>query len=277
MKSPALDVTKLILSTALILGAIVRFAPTLMAGFPINDGGMFLSMIRDLHTSGYVLPAATSYNFSNIPFAYPPLGFYLARLLADLGLNEILVLRFLPALAATFAIYGMYLLASAITRSPEMGAVSALIYALAPRSYTWLVMGGGLTRALGFCLILFVGWAVYQLFQTGSRKWLVTAILCSALTVLSHPEATVYAVTLCVLMWLFYGRTRAAVIQAVLVAAGTVLLCAPWCFWTDWPNTFVNELEAQANVPWVSQPATHSGNYIFILQARLSSLVSNKR
>jgi hypothetical protein len=228
MKSPNVDWTKLILGAALILGLTLRFVPTLMAEFPLNDGGMFLDMIRDLRVSQYHLPATTSYNFSDIPYAYPPLGFYLARLLTDLGFSEIRALQFLPALASSAAIYGMYLFASALAQSRKLGAVSALIYALAPRSYTWLVMGGGLTRALGFGLILFIGWAVYRLFQEGLSRWLVLAILFSTLTVLSHPEATVHAVALCLGLWFFFGRTLRAARQAILVAVGTILFSAPW-------------------------------------------------
>jgi len=228
MNSASFGKTKLILGAALILGSVVRFAPTLMAGFPINDGGMFLSMIRDLRLSGYLLPLSTSYNFSNIPFEYPPFGFYLARLLVDGGFDDIFVLRFLPALASSLAILGMYLLASGLLNSPKRGALAALIYALAPRSFTWLVMGGGLTRSLGFCFMLFMGWAVYQLFQDGARKWLGWATLFAALTVLSHPEAAIHAFALGVLLWLFYGRTVRATFQALTVGVGALLSTAPW-------------------------------------------------
>ncbi|HNM37713.1 MAG TPA: hypothetical protein PKI33_11655, partial [Anaerolineales bacterium] len=69
----------LILGSAVILGSIVRLLPGVLAGFPLNDGGMFLSMVKDLQTSHYVLPKFTTYNYLNIPFAYPPFGFYFAR------------------------------------------------------------------------------------------------------------------------------------------------------------------------------------------------------
>ncbi len=48
----------LFLGGATLFGAIVRFFPGMQAGFPLNDGGMFLSMIRDLRVSHYVLSAA---------------------------------------------------------------------------------------------------------------------------------------------------------------------------------------------------------------------------
>ncbi len=47
----------------------------------VNDGGFFFSMTRDLEASNFRIPAFTTYNGGHIPFAYPPLGFYLAAIL----------------------------------------------------------------------------------------------------------------------------------------------------------------------------------------------------
>ena len=66
-----------ILGLALLFGIFVRFIPGPLAGLPINDGGMFAVMIRDLKANQFVLPVLTSYNHAAIPFAYPPLGLYL--------------------------------------------------------------------------------------------------------------------------------------------------------------------------------------------------------
>jgi hypothetical protein len=59
-----------------LFGTLIRFAPTIMTGFPINDGGTFYAMIEDLKANHFLLPAFTSYNYLNIPYAYPPLSFY---------------------------------------------------------------------------------------------------------------------------------------------------------------------------------------------------------
>lgn len=66
-----LDWPTLLLFTALLFGAVVRFWPVITNGFPLNDGGMFYTMIRDLKANHFILPQFTSYNFANIPFAYP--------------------------------------------------------------------------------------------------------------------------------------------------------------------------------------------------------------
>ena len=106
------EVADLILMLAIIIGAFMRFNPTLLAGFAINDGGMFAVMVDDLKASRYILPAFTTYNHLNIPFAYPPLGFYLGRIAADLfGLSVPEVLRWVPAFFASLSIPAFYWLA----------------------------------------------------------------------------------------------------------------------------------------------------------------------
>jgi hypothetical protein len=222
-----LSLDRLLLLCALFLGTTLRFAPTLEAGFPPNDGGMFLSMIRDLQSSGYRIPAVTSYNFANYPYAYSPLGFYLASLLADLGFNEIVILRFLPALVSSLAILGVYLFATALT-SRERAAWAALIYAFIPRSFTWLVMGGGLTRSLGFTALLFCSWAVLTLFQRNEWKWLGWSVLFGAIAVTSHPEAGLHTAVVCAGLWLWSGRTLRATLGAGGVAMGVGVISALW-------------------------------------------------
>ena len=106
------ELADLILMLAVFIGAFMRFNPTMLAGFAINDGGMFSVMVDDLKTNRYMLPAFTSYNHLNIPFAYPPLGFYLGRIASDLfGLSAPEALRWVPAFFASLSVPAFYLLA----------------------------------------------------------------------------------------------------------------------------------------------------------------------
>ncbi|MDO8752325.1 MAG: hypothetical protein Q7J80_00405, partial [Anaerolineales bacterium] len=94
------DAGILILFTAIIFGTLFRLLPAWMAGFPINDGGMFYTMIQDLQSNQYIPPLYTTYNNLNIPFVYPPLGFYIGTLISDL-LNlstPLVVIQWLPAI-----------------------------------------------------------------------------------------------------------------------------------------------------------------------------------
>ena len=144
------DLASLIIFLAILLGAFVRFSPASLAGFAINDGGMFAVMVDDLRESGYALPVYTSYNSLDIPYAYPPLGFYFGRIVSDLtGLPAAEVLRWLPAFFASLSVPAFALLASRLLKTRYHVAIATLIFALMPRAMSWFIMGGGLTRSPG--------------------------------------------------------------------------------------------------------------------------------
>ena len=64
----------ILLLCAIILGALVRLLYIAGSDFPINDGGLFFTMTRDLQANGFLIPKVTSYNGGGLPFAYPPLA-----------------------------------------------------------------------------------------------------------------------------------------------------------------------------------------------------------
>lgn len=221
--------TFLIFWIAFFFGFIVRFFPGFQAGFPLNDGGMFLSMIRDLGNSHYALPLVTSYNALNIPYAYPPFGFYIARLLADFfSLTEISLLRWLPPAVSTLSIFVFYKLGTEILESRRLGAIATIFYALTPGASAWFIMGGGLTRSFGSMFMLLSIWWIFRLFRGGGSCELLLSVLFCTLTVLSHPEVGVHTALVCFLIWLFYGHTFRTTLQAMFIGASTLILSSPW-------------------------------------------------
>ena len=68
MKSKSLDyITLFAVSFAVLLGGAVRFFPVYLSHFPLNDGGLFLSMTQDILDHNFSLPVYTSYNGNAIP------------------------------------------------------------------------------------------------------------------------------------------------------------------------------------------------------------------
>jgi len=219
----------LVLALALLAGAVVRFFPTVMAGFPINDGGMFAVMVDDLRVSGYALPVFTSYNLDRLPYAYPPLGFYLGRILADLtGWSSVEAARWLPAFFSTLSVGAFFLLAIRLLPTRLHAALATLFFALTPRAFSWFVEGGGITRspAQFFMLLTFAG--VVELYRRGRRRDVLWSGLWGALAVLSHPEAAVHTAFSCLMLWAMLGRTRQSFLRSVGVAGLVALFSAPW-------------------------------------------------
>ncbi len=223
------DKRRIVLWAIILLGAVLRFLPGLQTDFPLNDGGMFLSMIRDLRANQYLLPTVTSYNFSGIPYAYPPFGMYVAAFLSGIfSISDISILRWLPAIVSAAIIPVFYWLSLQIFDSESKAFISTTLYAVMPASFDWLVMGGGLTRSFGILFsLLAIGYACL-LFRDKKNKAIYWLTLFSALAVLSHPEVGLQTAAICFLMWLFFGRNLTGLKNAVLVAVGTALLTAPW-------------------------------------------------
>jgi hypothetical protein len=230
-----LDWSLLFLFAALLFGAVVRFEPVISNGFPLNDGGMFYAMIRDLQANHYILPQFTTYNFVDIPFAYPPLGFYIAAAFSNLlPVSELQILLWLPALVNTLAIFAFYKLAGQFLPSRMSASLATLAYALSSRAFLWQVMGGGITRAFGMLFLILMLWQAVQLFREYALKRLALTILFGACAVMSHPQTALHAALGGAMIFLFYGRSKRGVISALLVGAGVLLLTAPW-----WATVFL--------------------------------------
>jgi len=222
------ETAALLFFAALLFGIWLRLMPAASAGFPLNDGGMFYSMIRDLRSNGYALPAYTTYNKLNIPFVYSPLPFYLAGGLADLfHLPDLSVLLWLPALVNILTIPAFALLAGELLDSQLKTALATLLYALVPLSMDWFLMGGGLTRGLGQLFMILTCWSAIRLFR--SKPWaLALTIVCGALVILCHPESALLTVTSVSVIWLFSERKRQTLPFTLLAGAGVALVCSPW-------------------------------------------------
>jgi hypothetical protein len=219
----------LIFIIAVILGAFMRFNPTLLAGFAINDGGMFAVMVDDLKASHYLLPAFTTYNHLNIPFAYPPLGFYLGRIASDLfGWSASQTLRWVPAFFASLSVPAFYWLARRLLKNRYYAAISTLFFALMPRALSWYVMGGGLTRSPGQLFMLLTLATVVRLYQENRRSDIFLAGVFGGLAVMSHPEAAVHTFVSALFLWVMLSRKRSGFIHSMLVGLIVLIVSAPW-------------------------------------------------
>ena len=223
-------ISYLILLLAVLLGAWIRLTPASIAGFPVNDGGMFYSMIGDVQNNGYALPAFTSYNQAeNIPFAYPPFPLYLAAFLSTFFHFSITaILLWLPAWISIAVLLAFYFLAKKLLDSPLQAALAALFFALTPRTISWFLMGGGLTRSFGQLFLMLTAIFAYRLFTGKKRRDLALTILAGALVVLSHPEAAVHTVGIVLLIWCFRARNKAAFFDGIIVALGVCVATAIW-------------------------------------------------
>ena len=219
----------LILLAAIIFGAWFRIMPAWLAGFPINDGGMFYTMILDLQANHYAMPLFTTYNHAFIPFAYPPLGFYIGAGISDIfNISALAIIRWLPGIINALCIPAFYFFAKEVLGNKLQSAMATLVYAMIPHLTSWLSMGGGLTRSLGmFFMLLTLGY-VHRVFAQDDRRSILGAVIFGGLTVLSHTEAPIYTMAIAVYIWAMKSRSLKGFLHGALIALGVLVIAAPW-------------------------------------------------
>jgi hypothetical protein len=215
------------LSLFVLLGGWLRFAPTILSGDVINDGGMFYSMVQAIRENNFQLPVTITYNGLDIPFAYPPFPFYLLASLSKFFSWPLIDLfRWLPALFSTLSIFAFYLTARTFLNSTDPALLATAGFAFLPRAYTWFVMGGGVSRAMGQFFFLLTVWSAYRAFTSKQLKYSFLCAVFGALVAVSHPGQLLHTLILCTFLWLFLDRK--AIVRALTIAFGTALLSAPW-------------------------------------------------
>lgn len=218
----------LVAIAATLIGAVWRFIPVWSHAFPVNDGGLFYTMAEDLRRNNFALPWTTSYNQAGIPWAYPPLGLYLAAALAAAGMPLLSVLRLVPSLVSVLTVPAFARLARLLLPTPRQAAWATMGFALLPLGFMQSIKGGGITRAPGLLFALLALGSVYQMYTTARRRAVVEAALFAGLTLLSHPEAALFLAYSAGLMFLVWGRQRQGIGRSLVVLVGAMLVSAFW-------------------------------------------------
>ena len=251
MKNSQIRLSWLFLFLAILIGGYIRLSPVLTSEFPINDGGMFYTMTRELQVNHFRLPEITSYNGLNIPYAYPPLGFYLAGFIQLIfGWPLIDIFRILPAVLSTITIPIFYLLAGEFIKNDLQLSLAILIFSLIPASFDWLIMGGGITRSTGFLFSLFT---LYYLYKTFTSKRIINVFLTSffaSLTILSHPEIALHTAFSGFVFFIFLEKNSKGIIKSLFICLLILIFTGPW---------LLDILKSHGLTPFLSAGST--GNY----------------
>jgi hypothetical protein len=216
-------------AAAAVLAVFVRAFLVMSRSFPLNDGALFYLMTQEIGDHGFRLPMETAYNAANIPFAYSPLGFYLAAFLHIAGGADLLGLfRALPLVFSCLCVLAFYLLARDLAPTRATRIASLVTFAVLPRSFLWLIMGGGLTRSMGFFFAILTLWQLHRVYQRPARRHVAWATVFASLTVLSHLGTAPFVAFSAVLMLLSFGRSWRSVRASLVILVGTIVLTSPW-------------------------------------------------
>lgn len=216
-------------SMPLLVGALVRIAPVAAHAFPLNDGGMFFVLVRELERHGFALPTTVHYNGLSIPFAYPPLGFYLAGLAnVALHLPLLTVFRFEPLVFSLAMLPVFWLIADELLPTRFHVLVAMFAFALLPRAFEWEIAGGGITRSPGYLFGMLAIYGTLRMLRGGGPRWILATAVFSGLTALTHPEAVLATAAGIAILALLRCRSRQTLGQLILAGVGALLVASPW-------------------------------------------------
>jgi hypothetical protein len=89
-------------------------------------------------------------------------------------------------------------------------------------------MGGGITRSFGTLFAMLTMLAAYRFYSGHRTRHLLDFILLGALTVFTHPEASVHTAITALVFYLWKDRSRKGFLLSLVIAAGVLALSAPW-------------------------------------------------
>ncbi len=240
----------------LALSAALAFRAYLLAAndFPINDGALFLEFVRATAATFPRLPAEAAYNGLTLPFAYPPLSFWLGALLTKLGADSLEVVRVLPIVMNTLYVGLFALLLLRSGRSRLFTALTILFLSATSLSFQWLMMGGGLSRGLGSIFLMLTLLAV----TLPGRQRRDLSILRAAAAggavggaILSHLEWGILAAGCVVLSRALGSTSIKSFMVSCAVAGGTAFaLILPWLIFVVQTHGFEPFLSAGGTSSW---------------------------
>ena len=218
----------LILPLALALPLL--FGVALKYENPTGYAGLYTLMSDELVSAGFRLPQTVSYyGPGGMPFAYPPVGFYLMGLITSLfHISDFSYLRFAPPLFSWLALIPLALLTFELTHSRGAAVIAALIVAASQRIFYIHGTSGGMVRALAF---LFALWGMYfylRSAQFSRRRSALFAGIMFALTVLTHLGYAEFAFLFVVAYTLTHLNHKSTYSTALITSLVVLALVAPW-------------------------------------------------
>ncbi|WP_227015895.1 glycosyltransferase family 39 protein [Haloarcula sp. JP-L23] len=200
--------------------------------YPAYGAGLYVQIATEISAHGYGLPAwIPGYTADGVPFAYPPLQFYVLAVLLDLGADPVVLARWLPSVGYLALLVPVYLLGRDYTDSRPAGAAASVVVAVNPQLLQWHLSAGGVVRAFALLYALTALYAGYRVFETGSKRALAVGTVAFGATVLAHPTYALFVVVSYLLLWVLRGRSKSGFVAGAIVGVGGAVIASPWLVW----------------------------------------------
>lgn len=220
------------LAIALSVGGVVYIAYLNTHTHPAYEGGLYLQIAEEIIQSNYGFPKHIPYyHEGGIPFAYPPLMFYVIAFITDFtGIDPVSLELYIPGLVTIAYLIPYYFISKDLLGTSRKAGIASIFFAVTPLVLRWHISAGGIVRGVAMLFTLIGIYAGLKIFRTGSRWWLLPGTVLFTLTMLTHPVYTVFYGGTYLLLFAYYDQTPRGFVNGAIVAIGGVVLTVPWWF-----------------------------------------------
>lgn len=217
-----------------LVGLLVRIFPLIMMEFPTevpyNGGGLYYHFSETILENNFAYPRTIPYYTDNgIPFAYPPLIFYLIAIVAKFTpLSTFILHSYLPTFISVITVVAFYFLAKEIFQERKLILFSTLVYAMLPVAFSELIPGEGLCESFGVFIFIIGMIFMHKMFSVDSLKYILITGFLFGIAVLGSPGGGyAFAISLVVFSFL-KGRGIFDAKKFTSVASIGAVVSSPW-------------------------------------------------
>ncbi len=222
-----------VLISAIILGIFLRLFPHIIMGFssnlPLNNGGLYLFFSEIIARNNFVYPDFIPYYTENgVPFAYPPLIFYMLALIHQMFQIPLLILFiYIPTMISIVCIVAFYFLVKELFSEKSLILLSTIIFALYLPLISYSAQGLFLVHGVGTLFFMIGLILVIRWMKSDNDRLIFFIGLLFGLLLLSSPRCA-FAYALVLLTVAFLNPRKKTFFGLAFIGIIAVVISAPW-------------------------------------------------
>jgi len=245
---------KLLFWIGIALAVLTKALPLLFTKYPIGIGGLGYQVVGQIVEDRELMPKVIRYYNGGMPFAYPPLGFYITSTAAWLfGGNNLYLYLLLPVVycISFVPIFGL-LSYEVFGKSAALTALFA--FSVCPNSVGQLIYAFGVIRSPAYIIYILGLFFLYKYFKKGNPSMLgLAGGVSSALALLTHPVVGYcMALTSAYTIGYYVLRKKSGLIRvAIYFAISASVLLIPYALYVynqGFVSNYINAFYSRAHV-----------------------------
>jgi len=184
-------------------GLYIRVSHLFKIGFsePFDLGGLFYEMSLQIINNSFHLPTHIPYySVGGLPFAYPPITFYIQAILIKVfSLGPFITVNLLPPVFSVLSLISFFFLSSKYLNTRIGIIVAFLTFATLPQAFIEQIEAQGLAESFGTLVLIWYTYFLISLYRKPSNPTLIASGIFLGINIMSGPGAAYASISISIL------------------------------------------------------------------------------